>query len=110
MLGQMICDWIAVPGQRFWMGGGPRDNENPRHEVWVPSFRLARTPVTRQEYQAFLDATHHPAPQFWQEAMFTHPRMPAVGPSREDALAFCAWASERLCSAVRLPTEAEWEC
>src|SRR5260370_13746446 len=92
------------------MGGGPRDNENPRHEVWVPSFRLARTPVTRQEYQAFLDATHHPAPLFWQEAMFTHPRMPAVGPSWEDALAFCAWASERLGSAVRLPTEAEWEC
>src|SRR5260370_36974963 len=91
------------------MGGGPRDNENPRHEVWVPSFRLARTPVTRQEYQAFLDATHHPAPLFWQEAMFTHPRMPAVGPSWGGAPAFCAWASGRPGSAGRLPTGAQAE-
>ncbi len=22
--------WIDVPGGGFWMGGGPRDNENPR--------------------------------------------------------------------------------
>ncbi|HVT59932.1 MAG TPA: SUMF1/EgtB/PvdO family nonheme iron enzyme [Thermoanaerobaculia bacterium] len=102
-------DWITVPGGRFWMGGGPRDNENPRHEVWVASFRLARTPVTRRDYQAFLDSTGQPAPPFWGEAAFSDPRMPAVGPSWEDAQAFCAWAGRRLGEAVRLPTEAEWE-
>ena len=36
--------------------------------------------------------------------------MPAVGPSWEDAAAFCAWTGEREGFAVRLPTEAEWEC
>lgn len=91
------------------MGGGPRDNENPRHEVRVPAFRLARTPVTREDYQTFLDETRRPAPPFWNEPAFGHPRMPAVGPSWEDAVAFCAWAAERLGRAVRLPTEAEWE-
>ncbi|HKH48815.1 MAG TPA: SUMF1/EgtB/PvdO family nonheme iron enzyme [Thermoanaerobaculia bacterium] len=102
-------EWITVPGGSFWMGGGPRENENPRHRVRVRPFRLARTQVTREDYQRFLDATHHPAPPFWDEPAFTDPRLPAVGPSWDDVQAFCAWLSERLRFAVRLPTEAEWE-
>jgi sulfatase modifying factor 1 len=105
----MAMEWIEVPGGAFRMGGGPRDNENPRHEVRVRSFRLARAQVTREEYQRFLDATGHPAPPFWMEPAYSHPRMPAVGPSWEDALAYCAWLSERTGDLVRLPTEAEWE-
>lgn len=106
---RMLRDWIELTGGLFGMGGGPRDNENPRHPVRVSPFRMARAPVTREEYQAFLDATGQPAPPFWGEPAFVHPRMPAVGPSWEDAAAFCAWASEREGFAVRLPTEAEWE-
>lgn len=102
-------DWIEVPAGRFWMGGGPRDDENPRHEVSVPPFRLARAPVTRAAYQLFLDETGHPAPPFWGEPAFADPRMPAVGPSWEDAAAFCAWLSGREGEPVRLPSEAEWE-
>lgn len=105
----MDPEWIEVPGGSFQMGGGPRDNENPRHEVRISPLRLARAPVTREEYQAFLHATRRPAPGFWDEPAFTGLRLPAVGPSWEDAAAFCAWASERLGIAVRLPTEAEWE-
>lgn len=104
MLQEMTVEWIDVPGGTFWMGGGPRDNENPRHEVRLRPFRLARTQVTREEYQRFLDETGRPAPPFWREPAFSHPRMPAVGPSWEDAEAFCAWMGD-----VRLPTEAEWE-
>lgn len=99
-----MVEWIDVPGGTFLMGGGPRDNENPRHEVRLRPFRLARTQVTREEYQRFLDETGHPAPPFWDEPAFSHPRMPAVGPSWEDAEAFSSWVG-----GVRLPTEAEWE-
>jgi sulfatase modifying factor 1 len=106
----MTPEWILVPGGCFWMGGGPPDNENPRHEVCVAGFRLARTPVTREQYQLFLDATGHPAPPFWREAAFADLRMPAVGPSWDDAQAYCAWCAGRLGGAARLPTEAEWEC
>ena len=67
MLSTMDPEWIDVPGGSFRMGGGPRDNENPRHEVRVLGLRLARAPVTREEYQAFLDATRHPAPEFWED-------------------------------------------
>jgi formylglycine-generating enzyme len=106
----MDFEWIDVAGGWFWMGGGPRDNENPRHRVWLAPYRLARTVVTRGEYQLFLDATGHSAPPFWREAPFGHPRMPAVGPSWEDAQAYCAWLGGRTGAVVRLPSEAEWEC
>jgi formylglycine-generating enzyme required for sulfatase activity len=104
-----VIDWITVPERRFAMGGGPRDYDNPRHPVTVSTFRLARTPVTRSLYQQFVAATGRPVPAFWDEPAFSHPDMPAVGVSWLDAGVFCAWASECLGEAVRLPSEAEWE-
>ncbi len=109
----MDPDWIDLPGGGFLMGGGPRDEENPIHPVRLAPFRLARTPVLRADYQTFLDATGHPAPPFWGEPSFADPRMPAVGPSWDDAVAYCVWLGQQLGQPVRLPirlpTEAEWE-
>ena len=91
------------------MGGGPRDEENPAHEVALPGFQLARAPVQRAQYQAFLDATGHEAPPFWHEPAFEHPRAPAVGPSWIDAMAFCRWYGSVVGEAAGLPSEAQWE-
>ncbi|MEO1087691.1 MAG: SUMF1/EgtB/PvdO family nonheme iron enzyme [Acidobacteriota bacterium] len=102
-------EWISVAAGAFWMGGGPRSNENPRHRVRLGPFRLARFQVTRAEYQLFLDATGHGPPPFWDEPCFAHPRTPAVGASWHDSEAFCRWATSELGEVVRLPTEAEWE-
>ena len=102
-------EWIGVPAGSFLMGGGPRAEENPPHRVTIAAFRLARAPVTRAEYQAFLDATRHEAPPFWSEPQFQAPRLPAVGPSWDDAMAFCQWIADVAGDAVGLPTEAEWE-
>ncbi len=102
-------DWIDVPATRFRMGGGPKTNENPPHEVTVSAFRLARAPVTRGEYQGFLEAQSHSAPPFWDGPEFAGSTKPAVGPSWDDAVAYCRWLSGQLAETVRLPTEAEWE-
>ena len=102
-------EWIDVPGGEFWMGGGERTNENPRHRVRISPFRLARTQVMRQDYQQFLDATGHSPPSFWDEPAFDHPRKPAVGPSWDDATAYVDWLTRETGVTVRLPTEAEWE-
>ncbi|HVS16923.1 MAG TPA: SUMF1/EgtB/PvdO family nonheme iron enzyme [Thermoanaerobaculia bacterium] len=102
--------WIGVDLGPFTMGGGPRREENPPHPVRVRPFRLAVTPVTRDEYARFLAATVHAPPPFWTEGRYHHPRMPAIGPSWDDATAYCAWLGEQTGEPVRLPTEAEWEC
>lgn len=113
--GLVRVTWIEVSGGTFLMGAeatdreAPRDDEQPLHEVTVSPFRLARAVVTRDEYQAFLDATGHSAPPFWHEKRFAHPRMPAVGPSWHDAMEFCSWIGRQLGETVGLPTEAEWE-
>jgi formylglycine-generating enzyme required for sulfatase activity len=70
---------------------------------------LARTQVTRRQYQAFLDDSGYDTAEFWHQPEFCHPQMPAVGVSWNDATAYCQWYVEAQESAVRLPTEAEWE-
>ncbi len=105
----MSFTWIDVPGGEFWMGGGASAAENPRHRVIVSPFRLARTQVTRAEYEGFLAATGHAPPPFWNAPAFAHPAMPVVGPSWDDAMAYCQWQASLGAGAVRLPTEAEWE-
>jgi formylglycine-generating enzyme required for sulfatase activity len=102
-------EWIEVPSGSFEMGGGPRAEENPRHRVTVSAFLLARAPVTREEYQRFLDSTAHEAPPFWGEPRFAGARLPAVGPSWDDAMAYCRWWRETTGEEVGLPTEAQWE-
>jgi formylglycine-generating enzyme required for sulfatase activity len=102
-------EWIAIEPGWFLMGGGPRDDEQPRHCVFVPAFRLARAPVTREEYEGFLRETGHEQPPFWGEPAYSSPRAPAVGPSFDDAMAYCAFWSELTGEEVGLPSEAEWE-
>ncbi len=102
-------EWIRVPAGSFEMGGTERDNEQPLHRVSLSAFDLARTPVTRSQYQQFLDADGHEPPPFWCEPRFADPAQPAVGPSWDDAQAFCRWHHATTGEVIDLPTEAQWE-
>ncbi|HYH05735.1 MAG TPA: SUMF1/EgtB/PvdO family nonheme iron enzyme [Thermoanaerobaculia bacterium] len=44
-----------------------------------------------------------------QDAVRSRPKHPVVQVSRNDALAYCEWLSEKVGMKVRLPTEAVWE-
>ena len=140
--------WIAIPGGRFLMGAQKEnarapgydpeanDDESPAHDIRLEDFQIARFPVTVAEFAQFLDDEDHAAPRWWQaggadrptapdqwEDQQADPSHPVVRLSWYQAMAYCAWLTDRLAHpqgakgsillppgrVVRLPTEAEWE-
>jgi toxoflavin biosynthesis protein ToxD len=132
-----LPEFIQIPSTPFLMGtpeaelsslakayGGTRESyreEAPQHQLVLPAFAIARTPVTNTLYAAFVRATAARAPLYWRgsqpsAALLNHP---VVDTSWEEATAFCTWlrsgdielpgiASPEL-PGFRLPSEAEWE-
>ncbi len=94
---------VRIPASSFQMGGNARDREQPIHEVHVPAFWIARTPVTNEQYRRFCAATGHEVPRSFKERTLNAPNQPVVYVSWRDATAFCEWAG------LQLPSEAMWE-
>ncbi|PZN68802.1 MAG: hypothetical protein DM484_30845, partial [Candidatus Methylumidiphilus alinenensis] len=134
--------WVEITGGKFLMGAQKYDenapnydadaggNESPTHWVEVDTFNIGRYPVTVQEYAVFKeddgytetlwwlpeDFGRWQEPRDWQK-WIEHKNRPVVGVSWFEAMAYCAWLTDRLHrlgkltpnESIRLPTEAEWE-
>ena len=105
-------DWVEIPGGEFLYG------EN-RAQRYLDAFWMARYPITNAQYQAFIDAGGYREERWWQvlaerieapyEPRRSQPNRPRERVSWYEAMAFCAWLSERLGTTIRLPTEQQWE-
>jgi sulfatase modifying factor 1 len=103
-------DLAEIPAGWFgmgWLDGLP--DARPPRRVWVDAFAIARRPVTRREYAAFLAARGTAPAPAWADPRFADPDQPAIAVSWLDAVAYCAWLSVATGAPYRLPTEAEWE-
>ena len=95
---------VQIPSGTFQMGSNEREVEKPVHIVTVPSYFMARVPVTNTQFLRFVSATSYTAKRNWQEfASKWGEQAPVVRVSWDDARAYCAWAG------LRLPSETEWE-
>jgi formylglycine-generating enzyme required for sulfatase activity len=127
-----------IPGGEYLMGcEDAEEDERPVHRVHVDDFLLAVEPVTNADYARFVHDTGHRAPAVyevpivvkvggadreqafrqtahayvWQDGLPPADRAdhPVTLVRYDDAIAYCAWLSERTRRKFRLPSEAEWE-
>ncbi len=114
--------------------GGMRESyreESPQHIVALSAFAIATTPVTNAQYAGFVAATAARPPTTWRGPQPPSARLdhPVVDVSWDEVNIFCSWITTQIAdyrlqiadyedsqstiynlqSAIRLPTEAEWE-
>lgn len=102
-------DWVEIPGGEFLYQEGERRT--------LPTFRIARYPVTNAQYQAFVDSQGYNDKRWWEglkrpesvPSRWPQPNRPRTNVDWYEAVAFSRWLSEQLGDALRLPNELEWE-
>lgn len=108
---------ILIPEGWFWMGldAGERvpAYETPRHKVFLPSYRVAKKPVTNEQYRQFIYQTDRPVKEVigWvgRKIRAGYEKNPVMGVRWEDALEYCKWLSKERSRNYSLPTEAHLE-
>lgn len=124
-----LLGFVKIPAGPFWMGSDAKrdplavDNEFPLHEVRLPTYYIARYPLTVAQFRAFVEYSGYEPDQ---RSLHGLPNHPVVWVSWYHAQAYCAWLTARLREwegtpeplatllreqgwCVTLPSEAEWE-
>jgi len=104
--------WIEIPGGTTKLErAGPASSVKP--------FRIAKYPVTNEQFVVFLKAEDGYQSEAWwkdigQSKETTKPSWQETNAPREtvswdEAIAFCRWISAKTGTNIRLPTEWEWQ-
>ncbi len=127
-----MIELIDIPAGTLIMGDSRLLDAAPQHAIRLHAFRIAKFPITNEQYADFvraggyrtreywtemgwkaLAARPYSAPAYWNDPRFNQPRQPVVGVTWYEAIAFCRWRTATGSAggnmACRLPTEAEWE-
>ncbi|MCC6410159.1 MAG: formylglycine-generating enzyme family protein [Saprospiraceae bacterium] len=127
---------VLIPGGNYEMGSNEsgNDDEKPAHQVTISDFYLGKYEVTVAQFRAFVEATGYKTDAEKSNGVFvygknvqkktgidwrydpsgnlrpkTEENHPVLYVSWNDAVAYCAWLSQKTGQKHRLPTEAEWE-
>jgi serine/threonine-protein kinase len=101
---KLRVELVYVPAGDFTMGQNEAGTASPAHTHAMPhGFWIGRTPITWKQYRTYCAATGTALPL--PPAYKVTDDLPVTMVSWEQAGAFC----QTLSSAMRLPTEAEWE-
>jgi formylglycine-generating enzyme required for sulfatase activity len=128
-------EFVEVPAGPFLMGSNEDDpdsefddDEQPQHELTLPTYYIGRTEVTNAQYRPFVegDGYTNPAywsddgwawredrnrtqPSFWDDDRWNGDEQPVNGVTWYESMAYARWLSAQTGDDYRLPTEAEWE-
>ncbi len=124
-------EMVVIPAGSFEMGSpaseaGRMDSEGPQHRVVISAFVLAKTEITRGQFEVFAKDTGYSAGgecivfengkwekkrgKNWRDPGYTQlDNHPAVCVNWDDAKAYVSWLALKTGKPYRLPSEAEWE-
>ena len=119
----ITLDMVEIPSGTFLMGTEEEEierlvkkynsygfrNESPQHQVTVPSFYMAKYPVTQEQWKAVAQLPQIERELELDPSRFKGDNLPVERVSWNDAVEFGERLSKHTGKEYRLPSEAEWE-
>jgi formylglycine-generating enzyme required for sulfatase activity len=129
LLDESLLGFVEIPAGEFLMGSDPEkdgiseEDEEPQYTAYLPTYYIARYPVTVGQFRSFIEDSGYKPSDF--NCLNDIPTHPVRLITWYDALDYCHWLTGKLvghknlplklrelfCTGwqVSLPSEAEWE-
>lgn len=104
-----IASMCNIPGGSFFMGSDDDEYQQPKHNVPISTFRMGKTPVTREMYWEYVCKSNPKLESRLKKFVLDNSDHPRVGLTWNECKTFVAWASKVSGVKLSLPNEAAWE-